>query len=263
MRDAFEFVATNYLTARTEPLKGHPVAQFLRHEAKQAVTSALGPISQNMIVKGSPGQGIWTFNPWVAAFDPVVTTSALRGHYVVYLFSADMRRLYLSLNQGTTAAHDEFKSHANAELERRAALLRDRVPEYKGKFSADRIELDATGFRPTGYEAGHAFGKTYRLDELPFDDILAEDLREIIERYFMATARGGTGHIGDPGASEVVREASRLLSADATGFIERSSAIQRPARRPRKSTAMFARHATLISKSNTAHLAADTSRPTT
>ena len=47
-------------------------------------------------------KGGWAEIPWVAVFDPVVTTSAMRGHYVVYLFSADMQRLYLSLNQGIT-----------------------------------------------------------------------------------------------------------------------------------------------------------------
>ena len=119
MRSAFEEIASKYLAARAKPLKDHPVAQFLRHDAVEAVTLALGPIGRNMIVQGSPGQGNWAVIPWVAVFDPVVTTSATRGHYVVYLFSADMRRLYLSLNQGTTAAHDEFGSHANAELERR------------------------------------------------------------------------------------------------------------------------------------------------
>ena len=36
MRSAFEFVAANFLTSRTEPLKGHPIAQFLRQEAMPA-----------------------------------------------------------------------------------------------------------------------------------------------------------------------------------------------------------------------------------
>lgn len=234
MRSAFEFVSANYLAARTGPLKRHPVAQFLRQEAMQAVTLALGPLSQNMTVEGSPGKGNWAAIPWVAVFDPVVTTSATRGHYVVYLFSGDMRRLYLSLNQGTTAAHDEFHSHANAELERRAAVLRARVPEYKEKFSAEKIDLNTTGILPTGYEAGHAFGKTYRLDELPFDDILAEDLRRILEFYLMATARGGTEYIGDSDASEPSTEGMSLIERRRYRFhrkIERNSKASEEAKK--------------------------------
>lgn len=234
MRSAFEYVANNYPTSRTEPLKDHPVAHFLRHDATRAVASALGPIGKDMIVEGSPGKGVWAAVPWVAVFDPIVTTSATRGHYVVYLFSADMKRLYLSLNQGTTEAHDEFKSHANEELARRAAILRDRVPEYKSRFSSQPIDLGSSGVLPSGYQSGHAFGKCYRLDELPFDDIPTKDLLDIVELYLIATARGGTGYIGEPGSSEDRTEGATLIERRQYRFhrrIERNSKASEEAKK--------------------------------
>jgi hypothetical protein len=90
-------------------------------------------------------------------FDPVVTESETRDHYVVYLFSSYMNRLYLSLNQGRTASHEEFSALAKAELTRRAEILKHRVPEYAEHFSVDNIDLAANGLLPGGYEAGHAF----------------------------------------------------------------------------------------------------------
>ncbi len=41
--------------------------------------------------------------PWVAILDPDQTKTAQEGIYIVYLYSADLSRLYLSLNQGFTA----------------------------------------------------------------------------------------------------------------------------------------------------------------
>lgn len=44
--------------------------------------------------------------PWIAVFDPAITTSATRGYYVVYLFHAEQPLVHLSLNQGTVAVSD-------------------------------------------------------------------------------------------------------------------------------------------------------------
>jgi len=41
--------------------------------------------------------------PWLAIVDPDVTTTAQRGIFVVYLFAADLARVYLTVNQGVTA----------------------------------------------------------------------------------------------------------------------------------------------------------------
>lgn len=234
MRSAFQYVANNYLAARAEPFKDNRVAQFLRQDAAEAVASALGPLAANMRVEGSPGKGGWAEIPWVAIFDPVVTTSAMRGHYVVYLFSADMQRLYLSLNQGTTEAQDEFKSHANAELARRAEILRDRVPEYKDRFSSQPIDLASSGPLPSGYEAGHAFGTCYRFDELPLDDIPTRDLLDIVELYLTATARGGTAYLGEPSSSEDDTEGATLIERRQYSFhrrIDRDSKASKEAKK--------------------------------
>jgi hypothetical protein len=72
--------------------------------------------------------------PWLALFNPEVTTSATRGYDIVYLFAADMSTVTLSLAQGVTAIRDEFKNKAAAEMLRRAALIRDRVPEFFERF---------------------------------------------------------------------------------------------------------------------------------
>src|SRR4051794_13326411 len=93
-------IARYYAAASRKPLKGHPLARFIRADGEQQLRNTLGSNGVDLRFQGSPGQGNWADVPWLAVFDPVVTTSATRGYYVVYLFAADMTAVALSLNQG-------------------------------------------------------------------------------------------------------------------------------------------------------------------
>jgi MrcB-like, N-terminal domain len=70
-------------------------------------------------VQGSTGQGNITAAPWIATFDPTVTRTATQGFYLVYLFSVDLQRLYLSIAFGTT----QFESYFPQVRERHAKLV--------------------------------------------------------------------------------------------------------------------------------------------
>jgi 5-methylcytosine-specific restriction protein A len=89
LRETLHQILTDYPLARTGALEGHPLAQFIRGDAADAVSDALGEVGDGLIVQGSPGQGNWAAVPWIAVFDPAITTSATRGYYVVYLFHAE------------------------------------------------------------------------------------------------------------------------------------------------------------------------------
>lgn len=67
-------------------------------------TDALNEIAKayGLKVKGSCGAGTWTRYPWIAIYNEKITTTIQRGVYIVYLFSEDMSRVYLTLNQGCT-----------------------------------------------------------------------------------------------------------------------------------------------------------------
>src|SRR3954453_335900 len=167
LRDVILQIARDYVTASRQPLKGHPAARFIRDDGEQQIRNSLGSNGIGLRFQGSPGQGNWADVPWVAVFDPVVTTSATRGYYSVYLFSADMSSVVISLNQGTTAVRQEFGSQTRQILRDRAALMRARLPEYTERFSPTPITLASTKILPRDYEAGHAFGRTYGTAALP------------------------------------------------------------------------------------------------
>src|SRR4051812_34169741 len=184
-------ISRDYLAASQQPLENHPLAWFIRNDVKQHLQNALGPVGSGLRFKGSHGQGNWTDVPWLAVFDPVVTASAKRGYYAVYLFAADMSSVVLSLNQGTTAVRQEFGLQTRQVLQDRAALMRARLPEYAERFSPTPIALASAKVRPRDYEAGHAFGRVYSVEALPLEEHLVADLRAIVSLYLALTFRGG------------------------------------------------------------------------
>ena len=54
----------------------------------------------NYKIKSSMGQGRWAIIPWVRIFQQDISPSAKEGFYIVYLFTNDYKKVYLSLNQG-------------------------------------------------------------------------------------------------------------------------------------------------------------------
>jgi 5-methylcytosine-specific restriction enzyme A len=116
LREVLQKISTEYPIAKAAALEGHPLADFIRGEAAQAVEQGLGDLAAGLVVEGSPGRGNWAAVPWISVFDPVITTSATRGYYVVYLFHTNQPVVHLSLNQGTTAVREEFGARAREIL---------------------------------------------------------------------------------------------------------------------------------------------------
>ena len=100
IREAFWAIAQNFGNAKAETFGEHPLAQFIRKEAADAVAQYVN--ATELKITGSPGQGNWADVPWVGIFHRDVTTSATHGYYVVYLFSADLKTVNLSFGQGVT-----------------------------------------------------------------------------------------------------------------------------------------------------------------
>src|ERR1700733_5192295 len=192
LRETLQRILTDYRDAIAAPLEGHPLAQFIRGEAEETVSAALGEQGAGLLVEGSPGQGNWATVPWISVFDPAITTGATRGYYVVYLFHARDPVVHLSLNQGTTTVREEFHGRAREILKDRADLMRKRVEDFADKLPVHSIELGSMARLPGDYVAGHALGVSYSLDALPDETTLRADLQTIVRAYRALTFRGGT-----------------------------------------------------------------------
>ena len=198
---ALRRIVEEYPLARLDPPAGHPLAAVIRRGAPDEVRSAIAPLAPGFPVKGSPGRGSrWAAVPWIAVFDPSVTTSATRGYYLVYLFPADREAVHLSLAQGTVAAIQAHGPAAVAHLRASGDRLRERLADVAERLPVRAITLGTAGDLPEGYEAAHILGLTYGLGDLGDERRLRHDLATALDAYRTLKARGGLDGLRAPDA---------------------------------------------------------------
>ncbi|MBP2073372.1 MrcB family domain-containing protein [Thermoanaerobacterium butyriciformans] len=177
LKQLFEEVMNNYIVAKTLQFKGNRMGEILRNEIPNAIQK-FSFIGGDFIVKGSCGQGKWAEVPWVAIMHKSVTKTTMEGVYIVYLFSSDMKRLYLTLNQGCTKLKDEYgKATAIEKMISIAASIRDKLNPKSWK-TDDNISIGNEL-----YEKGMIFYKLYEKDNIPSDEVLKSDLNDLINIY--------------------------------------------------------------------------------
>lgn len=209
-------IALTYTHERAKPFSGSEFGDFVRN---QLVTEAKKQIMfwpYDLKVKASVGAGNWAAVPWLAFFDPIITESATKGFFVVYLINAQRNTVALSLIQGATEVCSEFGDARGREvLRRRAQDIRERVSDYSSRFDCNPIDLSSEDRLPLNYMAGHAFGRTYALSELK-NEILIPDLELMLEAYAALVDRGGTlpsdAMHEDAGSSDIEETRRYVLS---------------------------------------------------
>ncbi|ATO38954.1 restriction endonuclease [Geobacillus thermodenitrificans] len=107
--------------------------------------------------------------------DKKVTDSTQRGYYIVYLFSEDMCRLYLTLAQGVTETKRD-------EMERVKRDIRQQIP-VGGRVQTDNAIRLSASKRAKEYERSVAAYIAYSFDNLPSDEQLVSDLKTMIGYY--------------------------------------------------------------------------------
>ncbi|PAV05459.1 MrcB family domain-containing protein [Methanobacterium bryantii] len=139
--------------------------------------------------KGSSGMGNRTCCPWGVILDLRVTDTPRNGYYPVYLFNEEGNGVFLSLNQGVTQVEQENKS-----LKKIKQVLNDRsnnfrtflelhTPEISQKFKEKDINLSKRSRLCSLYEEGNVYAKYYDIENLPSENQLREDLKEILRFY--------------------------------------------------------------------------------
>jgi 5-methylcytosine-specific restriction protein A len=199
LRECFEHVLANYSEASVEEFAQHPLANFIRGDFRDTVAALVGE-NDRLKFKGSAGQANWARGPWVAVFDKLVTASAQRGYYPVYLFREDMAGLYLSLNQGMTEVKALYKSDAKTALRARAANYRAMLGNQIAHFPELVIDLaPSSASNDTAfYEAGNICAKYYAASKLPNEAELQGDLFAMLQLYealILGETNNDTGNV--------------------------------------------------------------------
>lgn len=182
LREDLLNIIGNYLLAKQQPLTGHPLAKYVRREIPQHLRS-LPFVHNHFKVQGSVGSGSnWATIPWIAVMYPQLTDTIQRGVYVAYLFSADMKRLYLTLNQGLNEARSHLgRSESHTYLQERAQVIREKLPAGRMKL-ADDIDL-GDGRLGDDYQTSTIAYFAYDTERLPDNEQLVTDLWDAMDSY--------------------------------------------------------------------------------
>ena len=182
LNNLFTRVLINYGSAKASLFSGtHPMFKTLTETIPTALLSSNLFTNEIYKVQGSAGQGNWAAVPWVAIMNKKITESTQSGIYVVYLFSADMQFIYLSLMLGVTEVVKEQGGRAGLKLlEAKAKDIRDAMGIDDEEWQAPVL---GDGHLAKQYEAGTITYIRYEKEQIPEDERLLADLESMLELY--------------------------------------------------------------------------------
>lgn len=223
-------VMDEYEVERHTSFKDNDMVKLFQPGFKCCIHKNLSQVNDNKyLVKGSAGQGQWANVPWLGVFDRDITKTAQSGFYLVYLFSTNMNKVYLSLNQGWTLFKNNYDSKDRSKNIRKISeYFQNRlnsadstmVKEIHLIENEDKRDYDLA----RGYEQGNIFAFEYKKNKLPSSNKLLEDLQQMLLLY--AELKGNLFSVGNPEAnvnfilgSEQSNELSTLYVRENDNFV--------------------------------------------
>lgn len=186
LREGFLKIMKEYLDAKTEKFAGHKLGLTVRNDMATEIIRLPFINEKQYSVIGSVGKGNWATVPWIALMHRDITTSTQRGYYIVYLFSEDMQRLYLTIGQGVTETTKE-------EMQKIKEEIREQI-HMSQKVKKDEEIFLGTSLKAKGYANSTAAYIAYDANKMPSEKELVEDLEEMLRYYegFIAYKEEGT-----------------------------------------------------------------------
>lgn len=169
--------AIQYPEAKNGPFAAAPIGKIIRDEIPEALRSKLS--LAGYAVKGSIGNGQFASIPWIAIMDSEVTSTTTEGFYIVFLFSSDGRRVYLTLNQGIT--YFNKKKYKQSKVKDISNKIYERFPSS----TAARMEIDLNSDTPLGkgYESTTVSAFEYNTSNMPTEEKLLFDITSLLGDY--------------------------------------------------------------------------------
>jgi len=217
MQDIIEAILDlqpEWTAANTEPMQLRGL--YVRQDARnwiQGLIPTLVPLmprsAQDLAARGRDATGPKSELPWVRLYSASHSPTATQGFYLVYLFDAEGKAAYLSLNQGTTTWDgSDFISIPEPILRNRVAWARLLIDSQIGADLVVPIDLLA---RRTAlgrqYEIGSIAAIGYPRDSVPPPSILASDLARMASLLAVVYAGEDVAPVpGDPPGEVIAME---------------------------------------------------------
>lgn len=181
LQEALHRVMSSYLQAKTESFAGHELGELVRKTIPNQLKQ-IPFVTEELKVQASVGQGNWAAIPWIAIMDKRITGTTQQGEYVVYLFSEDMKRVYLTLMQGVTVPlREKGRSEGYSYLQDKVKEMREQLPLH-GMQKDEEIYLNTKGLG-RDYQVSTVAYYCYERDNLPDDQQLISDLHNVVNNY--------------------------------------------------------------------------------
>ncbi|HTX94336.1 MAG TPA: DUF3578 domain-containing protein [Mycobacterium sp.] len=208
MRDAIEEILrlqTEYSRENTEPMqrRGTLIRNKLAGELRELLPAMAAQSDiDDLQAEGKDGSGSKTKYPWTRTYSKSRSPRATRGWYLVFLFSSQGHRAYLSLNQGTThweggqsRARPASELNANTAWARNLLSSNESLPE-KWTTQID-LESEARDLG-RGYELGNVVAVEYPAGAVPSDEEIEQDLLKGVGWLARLYRAGDEGEVEPP-----------------------------------------------------------------
>lgn len=136
-------------------------------------------------IEGSIGNGQFASIPWVAIMNKEVTEQASQGFYIVFLFSADGERVYLTLNQ----AANYFKEKKLRKQD--IAKVSKSIYEILDSPESELVDIDLKSetLLGKGYEKTTISGFEYYINDMPDSSVIESDIMKVLNDYEQLVAK--------------------------------------------------------------------------
>jgi 5-methylcytosine-specific restriction enzyme A len=183
LRDDLITILDGVSKAKSEPFKGHPLANLIRERWPRDLKRSAWPSVYK--AEGSPGKSRWAEVVWAAIYNRLITESATSGYYTCIGISPGGEKAILALMLGTTEVLTQYKSaqyedvlRANAELDLSLLANENLDGLHKGP-----IDYGGEGNLARGYSAGTIIAVEYSRKDLPPVEAIRGDLERMLHLY--------------------------------------------------------------------------------
>ena len=216
IRSIFERIALEYPIAKKQELKNHPLAKFIRTQVPKSFNENMGGFISKYKVLVAKHAGNWSRVAWIVILDSRISETATRGYYPVYSFFENGKKIMLSLGQGYKDIRAQYKKEADNILISRGIILKNKAGDFKKygfkNVHGTKITIKKDKEREV-WAKSCAFGKIYDVKNLPSNNSLINDLKNMLNIYEEIIQRGGTSELIesiDPEEIDIIKNLSGL-----------------------------------------------------
>ncbi|AUB59817.1 hypothetical protein BK009_03480 [Methanobacterium subterraneum] len=181
LKEFMEKIFSDYQSARKENYVDNPLVKLIKKEFPDNLSNNIKVIDNYKCI-GYPGSGNWAESPYVDIFNPDISKGLESGYYVLYIFSENTEKVYLTLNQSIGNLNNLKSEELGTQLLNRALKIQSKlsIPE---NFETDELSDLGPDHRYKRLEKGNICSKTYYSNNLPTEDLLIADLNQMLNLY--------------------------------------------------------------------------------